>query len=81
MFKTFFVLGSKEFGKVGWQVPTAFLKVTQTVLRTKHGLVIQWVHELLQVLKVCICIVSSFHLLVCMSLVDPILQILLDCAR
>ena len=78
MFKTFFVFGSEEFSKIGWQVPTAFLKVTQTVLRAKHGLVVERVHELLQVLKVCICIVSSFHLLVCMGLVDPILQILLN---
>ena len=81
MLKTLIVLCSKEFCKIGWQVSSAFLKVTQSVLCTEHGLVVEWVHELLQVLKVRICIMSSFKLLVCMSLIDPILQILLDCAR
>ena len=59
-------------------MPTSFLQVTGSILGAKHGLIVDRVHELLQVLEHGIKFILSLLLAISVSLVDFVFQILLD---
>ena len=70
---------SCQFSKIGWKVPSGLFEVAGPILCAKDSLVVYWVHELLQILEHCIEFVLGLLLVVSVSLVDFILQVLLDC--
>ena len=59
-------------------MPTCFLQVTGPILSAKHSLIVDRVHELLQVLEHGIELVLSLLFAISVSLVDFVFQILLD---
>jgi len=76
--ETFRTLLSNQFCYVTGQVSSCFFEVTQTVLSAKPLLVVQWVHELLEIGKHIVSVELCFRFLVFDALVQPILQVLLN---
>ena len=60
-------------------MPSGLLEVAGPILRAEDSLVVDRVHELLQILEHRIEFVLGLLLVISVSLVDFILQILLDC--
>ena len=62
-------------------MPSSFLEMALPVLRTEDSFIIDWVHELLQVLEHRVKIKLGLLLAISVSLVYSILQVLLNGTR